>query len=116
MKISNTYTCSNCIPLVPETLEHIYIKCPKTGVFHEKLAEYITRTLDPQYRLADLYHITCMHPSKAVNFLNLVGNWYIGRKFQKDKQLYWDEYIRHVRKYLVGEKVVITDKLKDRIL
>ncbi len=113
MKISNTYTCSNCIPLVPETLEHIYIKCRNTVDFRKKLADFITRTLDPQYRLIDLTHITCLHPIKAVNFLNLVGNWYIGRKFQKDKQLYWDEYIRHMKKYLVGERAEIADRLRD---
>ena len=72
-------------------------------------------TIDPQYTLQDLNHITCIHPSRAVNFLNLVGNWYVGRKFQANKQLYWDEYIRYVKKYLVGEAALIRNVLRDMI-
>ncbi len=114
MKISNTYTCSKCFPLVvPETLEHIYLKCPQTITFHKKLAEFITSNIDPNYNTTKLIHITCLHPNKAVNFLNLVGNWYIGRKFQKNKQIYWDEYISQIKWFLIGEKSQTRDVLND---
>ena len=113
MKVSNTYNCSKCLPLiVPETLEHIYLKCPQTIIFHKKLAEFISRNIDPKYNTTDLNHIACIHPNKAVNFLNLVGNWYIGRKFQKNKQLYWDEYISQIRWHLIGEKAQTRDELR----
>ena len=105
MKISSSYSCSLCFPAATETLDHIYLKCPKTLPFKEKLRSFITNSVDSTYSLENhVYYFTCDHPNNVINFLNLVANWYIGRKVQNEKVFYWDEYLKFVKQFLIGEK------------
>lgn len=115
MKIANTYRCSSCSLNAPETLAHIYIHCPKTLSFYLQLNNYIRNGLDPQYIATDKYftHFTCGHTNAGVNFLNLVACWYIGRKFQWGKDFFWDEFIKFVNQFLIGEKTHIKECLAD---
>ena len=106
MKIENNSNCHIYICVnIFETLEHIYLECPKTLAFLEQVEELIRARVDETY--TDHYkilHFTCNHPNKAVNFINLVANWYIGRQFQSNKPFYIDAFDKFINQFLVGEK------------
>jgi hypothetical protein len=112
MKIENNYNCDNCVNQ-RETLEHIYLECPKTLTFLAQVEEHIRARIDESYSDHDkLLHFTCNHTNKAVNYVNLVAKWFIGRQFQNHKPLYFDAFEKFVDQFLTGEKqsikVVIT--------
>jgi hypothetical protein len=112
MKIENNYNCDNCVNQ-RETLEHIYLECPKTLTFLTQVEEHIRARIDESYSDHDkLLHFTCNHTNKAVNYVNLVAKWFIGRQFQNHKPLYFDAFEKFVDQFLTGEKqsikVVIT--------
>lgn len=107
MKIASSPHCCFCGPDTLETLDHIYLKCPKTLAFQKALSDFVTGNLDPGYNSTILLHITYNYHIAAVNFLNLVSNWYIGRKFQSGKELFWDEYRKYAKIFLTGEKPII---------
>ena len=114
MKIENNPHCQKCGAL--ETLEHIYIYCPNSLQFIDRVHDFIRTKLDNQF--ADREHITrfsCSHSNTAVTFLLLVCNWYIGRQYQKGKDLYWDPFVRYTKQFLIGEKHSITNQLKNCI-
>ena len=111
MKIENSYNCDICVNTC-ETLEHIYIHCPKTLAFLEQIEELIRARIDETYNdHLKLFHFTCNHSNKAVNFVNLVANWYIGRQFQNHKPLYGDAFDKFTSQFLLGEKKSIRDVL-----
>ena len=56
--------------------------------------------------------ITCSHDNKAINFLNLATNWYVGRKTQYDKELHWDEFLKFINIFMEGERIAVTNTLK----
>ena len=104
MKISGTLYCCHCGAGTPETLEHIYMNCPKTVLFRNLVFNFIKQHLDQNLtNINYLHYLTIDHQTTAINFLSLVSNWYIGRKFQKSKELYWDEFLKFVKMFLVGE-------------
>ena len=45
----------------------------------------------------------------------LTANWYVGRKFQYGKQLYWDEFYKYLKMWQVGEKTALNLVLRDVI-
>ena len=48
----------------------------------------------------------------AINFIFLVVNWYVGRKTQKKREgLFWDEFVKHLRILIDGEKTVVVNSL-----
>ncbi len=108
MKIATSFNCYFCVPEAVETLEHIYLKCPKTIAFKQKVSAFIINFIDrdnPEIEIVSQF--TMEHHNEAINFLYLVLHWYIGRKAQYDKDLYWDEYIKFIKQFLEGEKVAI---------
>ncbi len=108
MKITTSYNCYFCGPETVETLEHIYLKCPKTVNFKQKLNVFIRNFIDRDYPENEIVsQFTIDHQNEAINFLYLVLHWYIGRKAQYDKALYWDEYVKFSGQFLLGEKVAI---------
>ena len=118
MKITNSPHCCFCGPGTLETLEHIYLKCPKTLNFLKTLSDFIKSNIDIGYNssnLNKLFHFTYNHHITAVNFLNLASNWYIGRKFQKGKELFWDEFIKFAKIFLEGEKPIIKTALDQKV-
>ena len=113
MKISSTSNCSNCRGGNLETLEHIYLNCQENNKFFQKVSEFIKNNIEPDY-LTDstLARFSCCHDNSAVNYVNLVANWYVGRKTQYRKQLYWDEFIKNLKILLVGEKTVVALRMR----
>ena len=107
MKIDNNPHCQKCGEL--ETLEHIYIYCPYSLQFIEKIHTFIISNLDSNF--TDHEHVIrfgCSNANGAVNFLHLTCNWYIGRQYQKGKDLHWESYVRFSKQFLIGEKQSIT--------
>jgi hypothetical protein len=110
MKLEDSVTCSFC-PDTAETLEHIYINCPKSIEFREKVEKHIKDVIPQVYnhRANSVDRFTCYSTSKSVNFIYLVANWYLGRQFQNKKYLYWDAFIKFRNQFLIGEKKEIRD-------
>ena len=105
MKIENNQNCDVCLNTF-ETLQHIYVDCPKTLEFLEQVEELIRARIDNLYTdHHKTFHFTCNHPNKAVNFVNLVANCqYIGRQFQNHKPFFMDAFEKHINQFLIGEK------------
>ena len=113
MKISPSFHCVKCPPGSVETLEHIYINCPRCKNFFEKVENLIRNFIDPSYPSdSKQIRLTCSHNNKAINFLNLATNWYVGRKVQYDKDLHWDEFLKFINIFMEGERVAVTTTLK----
>ena len=113
MKISSSPTCSNCHGGKVETLEHIYLNCEENNKFFNKVSEFIKDDIEPNYRSdLKLNRFSCSHENSSVNYVNLVANWYVGRKTQYQKKLYWDEFLKYVRCLLVGEKTVVVSRMR----
>ena len=111
MKIEHSPCCHICIG-VCESLSHIYLECPKTLAFLEQIEELIRARIDNSYSdHTKFFHFTCNHPNKAINFINLVCNWYIGRQFQSNKPFYLDAFDKFLKLFLVGEKLSIKNSL-----
>ncbi len=114
MKIEDTGSCHFCGCL--ETLDHIYFKCPKSIAFIQLVSNYIRTHLDSDYNdNQEMVRFTCTHANKAVNFILIVCNWYIGRQFQRMKELHWDAYVRYCRQFLIGEKPNIVNELESSL-
>ena len=104
MKIENNPNCHICVN-VCESIVHIYLECPKTLAFLEQVEELIRVRVDETYTdHHKILHFSCNHPNKAINFINLVANWYIGRQFQSNKPFYLDAFDKFIKQFLVGEK------------
>jgi len=111
MKIEHSPYCHICKD-VCESISHIYLECPKTLAFLEQIEELIRVKIDDSYSDCDkLFHFTCNHSNKTINFINLVGNWYIGRQFQSNKPFYLDAFEKFLKQFLVGEKLSIKNSL-----
>ena len=41
--------------------------------------------------------VVCTNNNKIVNFLRIIANWYISKKYHKQKLLWWEEYSAWVR-------------------
>ena len=105
MKLADNCYCCFCGPQTLETLDHIYLECPVTTAFLEKLSHFIANNIEQGYTDDHMIlHLTCYHTNTTVNFLNLLANWYIGRKFQRGKSLFWDEFVKYIGQFLIGEK------------
>ena len=110
MKIDSNPHCQNCGAL--ETLEHIYLYCPYSIQFVEKIHTFIVSNLDGDFTDQDhVIRFSCSHANRAVTFLLLTCNWYIGRQYQKGKSLYWEPYVRFLKQFLIGEKNSVTSQL-----
>ena len=98
MKIETTDLCHLC-GISTETLEHQQLSCVGTRKFREKLEREISRAFPEEgEEQTELGLLTCIHSTKAVSFLRLVANYYINKKFHKQKLLWWEEYSAWVKK------------------
>ena len=113
MKIETNSTCSQCNNSgVPETLDHIFIQCPRSKTFFEKLKSFIVSNFESSYIDNDNFHlITCNHDNFIVNYFNAVGKWYISRCYQMSTQISWAAFVGMVRKIQLGEKTNIRDSI-----
>ena len=77
--------CSNCDYPV-ESLAHIFISCPTTCRFIDKIKKLIHDKIDNTYTdpSKSLFN-TCSHSNQIINYINLTAKWYISRQFQKKK-------------------------------
>ena len=84
--------CSLCNSAL-ETLPHIFLYCPYSKVFTDGLNKFITDNIFTDFRdIKRNYFIACNH----VN-INITAKWYMSKKFQTAKPLFWEEYIRCIR-------------------
>ena len=111
MKIEASYECSHCLANTTETLQHIYLDCPKTQHFYETVKRFINNKIDEDFNGDKLYQFTCCHENVAISYLYLTANWYVGQKMQYGKQLYWDEFKKYLKILQVGEKTAISSVL-----
>ena len=76
MKIDKSYNCTFCTPEQIETLEHIYLKCPKTFQFRQKITDNIQQFLEPNYS-EGLAYFTINHQNNTI----IVEKFRIGASF-----------------------------------
>lgn len=104
----------NCVYCnVPETLSHIFFNCDYATTFITQLIMFITNEIDLDYRDGNrFFFLTCSHENNIVNFVNLAAKWYISRQFQTRKVLLWGGFLKHLKIFMLGEKVEITRGLE----
>ena len=103
MKIDNDYNCSKCSNGV-ETLDHIFIHCNVTNKFIIELNSFICKYIVTDYKDDDkFFFITCRHGNFLVNYLNLIGKWFISRCFQTGADLIWFNFEKCIKKMLCGD-------------
>ena len=115
MRIENDHQCLKCPPGTIETLKHIYLECPANQAFMQKLSEFIVGHLEEDLPNSNINQFALNHENVAVNFLYLAANWYVGRKTQKRKDLFWDEFLKHIKILLEGEKTAIVNRLVNKL-
>ena len=108
MKIENSYECPHCLSGTIENLQHIYLDCPITHNFYEGIEHFIKEKIDREFISSKFYQLSVSHQNAAINYIYLVANWYVGRKFQYGKKLYWDEYYKYLKIMQIGEKAAVT--------
>ena len=113
MKIDTTDLCHMCGMSI-ETLEHQQIDCVHTKRFRTKLETKLKIAFPELRDQLGVDLLTLVNDNKAVNFLRILANWYINRKYHKQKLLWWEEYSAWVRKEIKFERK-LTQQEKDRI-
>ena len=113
MKIDTTDLCHMCGMSI-ETLEHQQIDCVHTKRFRTKLETKLKIAFPELRDQLGVDLLTLVNDNKAVNFLRVLANWYINRKYHKQKLLWWEEYSAWVRKEIKFERK-LTQQEKDRI-
>ena len=69
-----------------------------------------------QQRLSPDNHIHELnHENAAVNFMNLLANWYVGRKTQKHEGLFWDEFVKPLKVLLGGDMTAVVNILLNNL-
>ena len=113
MKLETTNICSFCNdPDVLETLEHIFLHCPHSQAFFHKLKSFIIENFDTSYVDNDKLHlIACNHENHLVNYMNVVGKWFISRSYQMKTPISWVVFVRMLRKIQLGEKTNIRESI-----
>ena len=107
--------CSLCGTAL-ETLAHIFLYCPQTIEFRDKLKKFIIDKIYRNYRDPKSFHfLTCSHHDQIVNYINLTAKWYMSRNFQNSKPLIWEEFMRFTKLALTGEKHNLRNFLKNII-
>ena len=88
MKIDTTSpVCFHC-NLELETLDHIFLKCPKTTIIYEFIESCIKVRIQENYiDTHKTYYVTCSHENPIINYLWAASKYYISSKFQKQKCL-----------------------------
>ena len=77
------------------------------------VVHFIKNNLNNDFNGDRLYEVTCFHENVAISYLYLTANWYVGRKLQYGKRLYWDEFQKNLKSLLVGEKSAVTSVLEN---
>ena len=116
MKIENSYECTNCTAGTIETLKHIYLDCPQTQMFYKSVENFIKDKIDRDYVGDKVYQFTCCHQNIAISYIYLTANWYVGRKLQYGKRLYWDEFYKNLKMLQIGEKTAVKTVLGEACL
>ena len=79
--------CSLCNSAL-ERLPHIFLYCPYSKVFTDRLYKFITDNILTDFRDTKRYYfITCSHNNAIVNYINITAKWYMSKKFQNAKPL-----------------------------
>ena len=101
MKIDNTDLCHLC-GISVETIEHQQLHCVHTNNFRTKLETKLKLVFPglSEWREVDLINA---NQNKIINYLRIVANSYINKKYHKQKLLWWEEYSAWVRKELQFE-------------
>jgi hypothetical protein len=111
MKIVPDYYCSKCSKDV-ETLDHIFTNCDVASKFIQILNKFICNHIDKDYTDSNrFYLITCHHKSFLVNYLNLIGKWYISRCYQTGGELTWFNFEKYIKKMLSGDLIKIREPI-----
>ena len=106
----------NCLycPSRPETLQHIFLECPKSIMLSIYVEHLIINNIDPNYSDPNkIYFLTCCHDSPAINFIWASFKLYISRSFQLFKEPSMAGYNNYLRSIFYGEKVEIVDVVKE---
>ena len=111
MKIDNDYKCVKCSNDI-ETLDHIFIHCQITNNFIVKVNNFISNHILNDYLDNNkFYFITCQHDNYLINYINLIGKWFISRCFQTGMELTWFNFERIVKKMLCGDLSKISEPI-----
>ena len=74
--------CSLCNSAL-ETLPHIFLYCPYSKVFTDRLNKFITVNIFTDFRDTKRYYfITCNHNNAIVNYINITAKWYMSKNFK----------------------------------
>ena len=106
----------NCLycPSKLETLQHIFLECPKSIILSIYIEHLIIANIDPNYSDPDkIYYITCSHDSPAINFIWASFKLYVSRSFQCFKDPSITGYKNLLRTIFYGESVEIVEVIKD---
>ena len=60
--------------------------------------------IDEKFSNSHINSFALNHENAAVNIMHLLAIWYVGRKTEKHKGLFWDEFFKHLKILLDGEK------------
>ena len=96
--------CSLCNSAL-ETLPHIFLYCPYSKVFTDRLNKFMTDNIFTDFRATKRYYfITYNHVNTIVNYLHITAEWYMSKQIQTAKPPIWEEYIRYIRVALTEKK------------
>jgi len=109
MKIETTDLCHLC-GISIETIEHQQLDCVHTKKFRSKLEGRLKLVYPEIGDQRGLHFLTCTSENKVMNFLRIVANWYINKKYHKQKLLWWEEYSAWVRKEVKFERKLTQDE------
>ena len=60
---------------------HIFLYCPYSKVFTDRLNKFITDNIFTDFRDTKRYYfITCNHVNAIVNYLNITAKWYMSKQ------------------------------------
>ena len=96
MKIATTDLCHLC-GISIETIEHQQFNCTYTKNFRNNLEARLKSAFPDLSDQQEIDIVVCTNNNKIVNFLRIIANWYISKKYHKQKLLWWEEYSAWVR-------------------
>ena len=102
-------------PAYDRNFERYLSRISRKSGLYAKLSEFIAGNLTEEFPNSNINQFALNHENVAVNFLYLAANWYVGRKTQKCKDLFWDEFLKHIKILLDGEKTAIVNRLVNKL-
>ena len=106
-KIKESPTCNNCTK-VTDTVEHHIYSCPKTEIFWSQLSNWIENVISVKFNFTVLeiifglpVYYTNDYIIKAINYILLLGKWYINKC-----------KVKNVGTYILEFKTILNSKLQ----